>query len=120
MNIKALRVDPGYLPLTPNVDAVAKKVVDDCKALLTPFLPHSSQRVHELLGNSDEWSGMPELREVTQEGGDPYSVLQGDYTTAATWASRPIAARSWNAAPAHRSTFRVAAWNGRHACLAAR
>jgi methionyl-tRNA synthetase len=77
----------------------ALQLVDDCKALLTPFLPHSSQRVHELLGNSDEWSGMPELREVTQEGGDPYSVLQGDYTTAATWASRPIAAGTKLAAP---------------------
>ncbi|MGQ0463787.1 MAG: methionine--tRNA ligase [Sporichthyaceae bacterium] len=78
---------------------VALQLVDDCKALLTPFLPHSSQRVHELLGNADEWSGMPQLTEVTQAGGDPYTVLQGDYATAATWASRPIVAGTTLAAP---------------------
>jgi methionyl-tRNA synthetase len=70
----------------------ALQLVDDCKALLTPFLPHSSQRVHELLGNTDVWSGQPELAEVAQEGGDPYTVLRGDYRTAAVWGSRPIAA----------------------------
>ncbi len=77
----------------------ALQLIDDCKALLTPFLPHASQRVHELLGNADEWSGMPQLSEVTQEGGDPYTVLQGDYRTAATWASRPIAAGTKLATP---------------------
>jgi methionyl-tRNA synthetase len=70
----------------------ALQLIDDCKALLTPFLPHSSQRVHELLGNTDVWSGQPELSEVTQEGGDPYTVLRGDYRTAAVWGSRPITA----------------------------
>ncbi|HEY3604259.1 MAG TPA: methionine--tRNA ligase [Sporichthyaceae bacterium] len=70
----------------------ALQLIDDCKALLTPFLPHSSQRVHELLGNTDVWSGQPALSEVTQEGGDPYTVLRGDYRTAAVWGSRPITA----------------------------
>jgi methionyl-tRNA synthetase len=70
---------------------VALQLVDDCKALLTPFLPHSSQRVHELLGNTDEWSGMPRAAEVGEEGGEPYTVLQGDYATAAArWRSTPI------------------------------
>ncbi|HEX3610944.1 MAG TPA: methionine--tRNA ligase [Sporichthyaceae bacterium] len=69
---------------------VALQLVDDCKALLTPFLPHSAQRVHELLGNTVEWSGMPRAVEVTQDGGEPYTVLQGDYTTAAIWRSTPI------------------------------
>ncbi len=70
---------------------VALQLVDDCKALLTPFLPHSSQRVHELLGNTDQWSGMPRAVEVDEEGGEPYTVLQGDYATAAArWRSTPI------------------------------
>jgi methionyl-tRNA synthetase len=72
---------------------VALQAVDDCKALLTPFLPHSSQAVHELLGNRDVWSGMPELREVSeQDDGEAvtYSVLTGDYDTAARWESVPI------------------------------
>jgi len=78
---------------------VALQLIDDCKALLTPFLPHSSQRVHELLGNNDVWSGQPELVEVTQEGGEPYAVLQGDYRTAAVWGSRPISAGTKLATP---------------------
>ncbi|HZE66603.1 MAG TPA: methionine--tRNA ligase [Sporichthyaceae bacterium] len=78
---------------------VALQLIDDCKALLTPFLPHSSQRVHELLGNTDVWSGQPELVEVTQEGGEPYAVLQGDYRTAAVWGSRPISAGTKLATP---------------------
>jgi methionyl-tRNA synthetase len=69
---------------------VALQAVDDCKALLTPFLPHSAQRVHELLGNSGVWSGMPERREVDEEGGPSYGILTGDYETAARWQSTPI------------------------------
>jgi methionyl-tRNA synthetase len=73
---------------------VALQLVDDCKTLLTPFLPHSSQRVHELLGNTGVWSGSPELVQVDDLDGapEPYGVLTGDYTSiGATWASNPIA-----------------------------
>ncbi|MGQ0626371.1 MAG: methionine--tRNA ligase [Sporichthyaceae bacterium] len=78
----------------------ALQLVDDAKALLTPFLPHSSQQVHELLGNTDRWSGLPQLTEVREDGAsNPYVVLQGDYQTAATWGSRPIVAGTTLAAP---------------------
>ncbi|MGQ0629444.1 MAG: methionine--tRNA ligase [Sporichthyaceae bacterium] len=78
----------------------ALQLVDDAKALLTPFLPHSSQAVHELLGNTDLWSGLPQLNEVREDGApDPYVVLQGDYRTAATWGSRPIVAGTKLATP---------------------
>src|SRR5262245_14977975 len=71
----------------------ALQAVDDCKALLTPFLPHSSDTVHRMLGNDGVWSGMPELREVDEAGGPSYGVLTGDYDQAqARWKSRPIAA----------------------------
>jgi methionyl-tRNA synthetase len=71
----------------------ALQLVDDCKALLTPFLPHSSQKVHELLGNLDTWAPVPRIDEVSEEGNDDYSVLRGDYAGAsAVWESRPIAA----------------------------
>jgi methionyl-tRNA synthetase len=71
---------------------VALQMVDDCKTLLTPFLPHSSQQVFELLGGTGDWSGFPEIREVTEEGGDgPYAVITGDYSHArARWASTPL------------------------------
>jgi methionyl-tRNA synthetase len=71
----------------------ALQVVDDCKALLTPFLPHSSDAIHTMLGNDGQWSGMPELRQVDEAGGPSYGVLTGEYGAAeAVWASRPIAA----------------------------
>jgi methionyl-tRNA synthetase len=69
---------------------VALQVVDDAKTLLTPFLPHSSQRVFELLGGSGVWAAQPEIREVADfddevEGvGVPavrdYPVIAGNYT----------------------------------------
>ncbi|MQA96338.1 MAG: methionine--tRNA ligase [Streptosporangiales bacterium] len=69
----------------------ALQVVDDCKSLLTPFLPTSSQKVYEMLGGTGTWSGMPEIREVSEGDEAPYPVLMGDYATDARWASLPIA-----------------------------
>jgi methionyl-tRNA synthetase len=71
---------------------VALQLVDDAKTLLTPFLPNSSDKVHKLLGGQGEWSGMPEIRDVDEDGGPGYQVLTGAYDTAARWESRPIAA----------------------------
>jgi methionyl-tRNA synthetase len=69
---------------------VALQLVDDAKSLLTPFLPGSSGKVHEMLGGAGEWSGRPELREVSEPGGASYPVLTGSYDVAARWESRPI------------------------------
>ena len=71
----------------------ALQVVDDLKTLLTPFLPATSQKVHEALGGSGSWAAMPELVQVdepTAVGSPSYSVLTGDYRTQARWASRPL------------------------------
>jgi methionyl-tRNA synthetase len=78
------------------------QVVDDVKTLITPFLPGSSQKVHEALGGTGVWSPMPELVEVDEEtavGSPSYTVLTGDYQTQATWASTPIDAGRPLAAP---------------------
>jgi methionyl-tRNA synthetase len=70
---------------------VALQLVDDAKALLTPFLPHAAQKTHELLGRTGTWSSMPELREVDEEGGPGYPVLTGDHAAAqAVWRRVPI------------------------------
>jgi methionyl-tRNA synthetase len=69
---------------------VALQLVDDGKTLMTPFLPRSSQKVHELLGGSGVWSGMPRIEEVDEDGGPAYPVITGDYETAARWESVPI------------------------------
>ncbi|MDX6738480.1 methionine--tRNA ligase [Actinocorallia sp. A-T 12471] len=74
---------------------VALQVVADAKTLLTPFLPNSSQKVFEMLGGEGVWSGMPEIREVSEEtpaGERTYPVITGDYSVArARWAHQPIA-----------------------------
>ena len=70
---------------------VALQLVDDAKTLLTPFLPHSSEAVHRMLGGTGVWSGMPELVEVDDlDGGPSYPVLTGDYSGVGAWESRPV------------------------------
>jgi methionyl-tRNA synthetase len=79
---------------------VALQLVDDGKTLLTPFLPRSSQKVHEMLGGNGSWSGMPRIEEVDEDGGPAYPVITGDYRTAARWESMPIRPGTALAAPA--------------------
>jgi methionyl-tRNA synthetase len=70
---------------------VALQAVRDCNTLLTPFLPHSAQQVHELLGGEGVWSGLPEVREVQEDGNADYPVITGDYAAAAArWEPTPI------------------------------
>jgi methionyl-tRNA synthetase len=71
---------------------VALQLIDDCKTLLTPFLPHSSQQVHALLGGTGDWSGFPEIQEVSEDGSDgSYLVITGSYASAAArWESTPL------------------------------
>ena len=78
---------------------VALQLVDDAKTLLTPFLPRSSQQVHELLGGSGTWSDMPRVEEVDEAGGPSYPVITGTYDGAARWASVPLRAGTPLAAP---------------------
>jgi len=69
----------------------ALQVVSDANTLLTPFLPHAAQKVHEALGGSGVWAAEPEIREVTEVGGPDYPVIMGDYAgEQARWESRPI------------------------------
>ncbi len=70
---------------------VALQVVDDVKTLLTPFLPASSNKVYAMLGGEGEWSVMPEIRQVDEDGGPSYPVIMGDYDKGvAVWEHRPI------------------------------
>jgi methionyl-tRNA synthetase len=70
---------------------VALQVVSDANTLLTPFLPHSAQKIHELLGGTGVHAPMPEIVEVEDlDGGPAYPVLTGDYTGGARWVSVPL------------------------------
>jgi methionyl-tRNA synthetase len=57
---------------------VALRCVDSLKVLFTPFLPFSSQKVHELLGYDDVLAGPLEFRDVGGED-DPHTILTGRY-----------------------------------------
>jgi methionyl-tRNA synthetase len=73
---------------------VAAQAVSDCRTLLSPFLPHSAQAVHEVMGGSGTVSPMPQIRDVDDlDGGPGYRVLMGDYRvgeTAAPWRREPV------------------------------
>ncbi|HEY0415935.1 MAG TPA: methionine--tRNA ligase [Gaiellaceae bacterium] len=58
---------------------VSLRAVDDLKTLFTPFLPHTSQQVHELLGHEGFVAGPVEFREVDEDG-DRHEILTGDYS----------------------------------------
>ncbi len=71
----------------------ALQVVSDANTLLTPFLPHSAQKVHEALGGTGVWAAQPELKEVEDLDidGRVNPILTGDYAgEQAKWESKPI------------------------------
>ena len=66
---------------------VALRAVDSLKTLLTPFLPFTSQVVHELLGHEGYLAGPLEVRRV-----DDHDVLTGDYASwVGEWAPSGLA-----------------------------
>ncbi len=81
----------------------ALQVVSDVNVLLTPYLPHLAQRVHETLGRTGVWAAMPQVIDVTDDApvdlvgvglpaeGQSYPVIMGDYAAQqATWARVPV------------------------------
>ncbi|MBN1174167.1 MAG: methionine--tRNA ligase [Micromonosporaceae bacterium] len=79
---------------------VTLQAVSDLNTILSPFLPHSAQKVHELLGGTGVHTPMPEIREVEDlDGGPSYPVLMGDYTAGVRWESTPIESGRALAAP---------------------
>jgi methionyl-tRNA synthetase len=59
---------------------VGLRIVDTLKVIFTPFLPFSSQKLHELLGYDGWLAGPLEFRDVQEEGGATHTVLTGDYS----------------------------------------
>ena len=58
----------------------ALRAIDNLKVLLSPFLPFSAQKLHELLGYSGRICGDLRMEEVEEEDGESHLVLTGDYT----------------------------------------
>ncbi len=69
---------------------VALQAIAYCNTILTPFLPHSAQRIHELMGGEGVHAPMPSIVEVDDlDGGPAYPILTGDYAVGARW--EPVA-----------------------------
>jgi methionyl-tRNA synthetase len=69
---------------------VALRAIDSLKVLLTPFLPFSAQRLHEMLGYDDVLAGPLDLRTIA-EGDTEHVVLTGDYASwAGRWEPKPL------------------------------
>jgi methionyl-tRNA synthetase len=58
---------------------VCLRCIDGLKTLLTPFLPFTSQAVHEMLGYEGYIAGPLEFRDVTEDDGSVHATLTGDY-----------------------------------------
>jgi methionyl-tRNA synthetase len=84
---------------------VALRCVDSLKTLFAPFLPFTSQTVHELLGYEGWLAGPLEFRSVAEDDGSTHEVLTGDY---ASWVGRwaPSDLQPGQALPEPRPLFK--------------
>ncbi len=84
---------------------VVLRAIDNLKLLFTPFLPFSSQTLHELLGYGDVIAGELRYEKIVEGDDPPYLVLTGDYET---WVGRwePSALPAGRALPKPRPLFR--------------
>ncbi|CAM3589606.1 methionine--tRNA ligase [Nocardioides zeicaulis] len=77
---------------------VAAQCVSDCNTLLSPFLPHAANKVHEVLGGEGTFMPMPRIEQVEElEAGNgaghvSYSIITGEYSATPAWESRPVVA----------------------------
>jgi methionyl-tRNA synthetase len=83
---------------------VCLRCVDSLKTLFAPFLPSTSQAVHELLGHDGYLAGPLEFREVAEDG-EVHTILTGDYES---WVGRwePSALPAGQALKTPRPLFR--------------
>ncbi|MFT3871133.1 MAG: methionine--tRNA ligase [Nocardioides sp.] len=88
--------DPAQRERLATVLHVAAQCVSDCNTILAPFLPHSANKVHRVLGGEGELMPMPRIEQVDEldpgagAGLQSYPVITGDYTGTPRWASCPI------------------------------
>jgi len=82
---------------------VALRCVDNLKTMLVPFLPFSSQKLHEMLGYADVIAPQPVVREFSDEGGS-HAVITGDYASDDRW--RPSALAPGTALPPPEALFK--------------
>ncbi|WP_062461842.1 methionine--tRNA ligase [Demequina soli] len=81
--------------------AVAAQLVSDANTMMSPFLPHSAQQVHEALGGTGVLAPMPQMNEVDDLdlADRHYPVIQGDYRSVAGWGRTDLVAGTVVPAP---------------------
>jgi len=81
--------------------AVAAQLVSDANTMMSPFLPHSAQKVHEALGGSGVLAPMPRMTEVADLDlpDRHYPIIEGDYATETGWGRTPLVAGTAVPAP---------------------
>jgi methionyl-tRNA synthetase len=78
-------------PRARTIVYVALQCVNNLKLLFAPFLPFSSQKLHELLGHDDVCAPQPELTTSTDPGGTEHTVLRlPDGAAFAAWRPTPL------------------------------
>jgi methionyl-tRNA synthetase len=68
------------------------RVIDSLKTLLCPFLPHSSQQLHTLLGYTGTLAPQPHTEEETAPDGTVRLALTGNYAQEGRWAPSELPA----------------------------
>src|SRR5262249_14684953 len=68
-------------------------VVNRLKTLFCPFLPHSCQRLHELLGYDDVIAPLTKIEKTTDPDGRERPVLSGGYSSVNRW--EPVTIPIW-------------------------
>ena len=65
------------------------QAISDCRTMLSPYLPHSAQAVHEAFGGVGTVSPLPTIQEVIDLDDDSrhYPVITGDYRRGETLAA---------------------------------
>jgi methionyl-tRNA synthetase len=70
---------------------VLAQCVSDLNTILSPFLPHSANDVHRILGGEGAFMPMPRVEEASDlDGGPAYPVITGEYSSTPRWESRPV------------------------------
>lgn len=72
-------------PRAATVIYTGLQVIDTLKTLFSPFLPFSSQQLHELLGYTGTLSPQPRIEETGDKDGGTRLVLTGDYVVDIVW-----------------------------------
>jgi methionyl-tRNA synthetase len=84
---KLIKTDPAR---SQTVIYTALQVIDYLKTLLCPFLPFSSQQLHEMLGYTGTIAPQPVVQQAIDPDGRERAILTSDYKVDLLWKPAPI------------------------------